>query len=135
MAIEKINRQLPFKPPLLVVSINNTTSWDEWLSETEAKLKELGYRKYGQRHVNEDFCYWKVFKDGENKIYQIGISFHDFREFANHDPDANRIGIMYDCMLLCGDRIGMRVSKNIDLNKFESMAKTFYEAMAQYCIK
>jgi len=47
---------------LLIASVSGSTSWDEWLSETETKLKELGYRRYVQNHKNEDFCYWKTFK-------------------------------------------------------------------------
>jgi hypothetical protein len=99
---------------------------DEWLSETETKLKDLGYRRYVQNHKNEDFCYWKTFKKGEDKIYQIGILFYDFRKYAN------RIGIMYECMVLGEDRIDMCVSKNIDLVEFEKMSQTFYEEMSQY---
>ena len=100
--------------------------------ETETKLKELGYKRYVQNHKNEDFCYWKTFKNGEDKIYQIGILFYDFRKYADRDPYANRIGIMYECMVLGEDRIDMCVSKNIGLVEFENMAQTFYVAMSQY---
>lgn len=132
MTIESTNVQSPLKPPLLIADVSDSISWDIWLSETETKLKELGYRGYVQNHKNEDFCYWKTFKNGEDKIYQIGILFYDFRKYADRDPYANRIGIMYECMLLGEDRIGMCVSKNIDLVEFENMAQTFYVAMSQY---
>ena len=132
MTIESTNVQLPLQPPLLIADVSGSTSWNEWLLETETKLKELGYRKYVQNHKNEDFCYWKTFKNGEDKIYQIGILFYDFRKYADCDPNANRIGIMYECMILSDDRIDMCVSKNIHLNEFELMSKTFYEAMSQY---
>lgn len=121
---------LTLQPPLLIADVSGSTSWDEWLSETETKLKELGYRRYVQNHKNEDFCYWKTFKNGEDKIYQIGILFYDFRKYADRDPYANRIGIMYECMVLGEDRIDMSVSKNIDLVEFENMAQTFYRAMS-----
>ena len=133
MTIESTNVQLPLQPPLLIADVSGSTSWDEWLSETKTKLKELGYREYVQNHKNEDFCYWKTFKNGEDKIYQIGILFYDFRKYADSDPYANRIGIMYECMVLGKDRIDMSVSKNIDLVEFENMAQTFYRAMSQYC--
>ncbi len=132
MTIKITNIDLPLQPPLLIADVSGSTSWDEWLSETETKLKEIGYRRYVQNHKNEDFCYWKTFKKGEDKIYQIGILFYDFRKYADRDPYANRIGIMYECMILLGDRIDMSASKNIDLFEFEKMAKTFYEAMLQY---
>ncbi len=132
MNTEKTN--LAIIPPMLVLDASGFNSWDEWLSETEAKLKELGYKKYIQNHKKEDFCYWKNFKNGEDKIYQVGILFYDFRKYADHYEMANRIGIMYECMLLCGDRIDMSVSKNIDLSEFEKMARTFYEMMLQYSI-
>lgn len=112
--------------------INNTTDWDNWLSEYESNLKNLGYVKYVQNHKNEDFCYWKIFKNGEDKIYQIGVLFYDFRKYADRNPMANRIGTMYECMLFCDDRIDMCVSKNIDLPEFEKMSHDFYEAMKQY---
>jgi hypothetical protein len=132
MTIKSTNVQLPLQPPLLIAEVSGSTSWDEWLSETETKLKELGYRRYVQNHKNEDFCYWKTFKNGEDKIYQIGILFYDFRKYADRDPNTNRIGIMYECMVLGDDRIDMCVSKNIDLVEFENMSQTFYEAMSQY---
>ena len=132
MTIENENLITPLNPPLLIADVSGSTSWDEWLSETELKLKELGYRRYVQNHKNEDFCYWKTFKNGDDKIYQIGLLFYDFRKYADRDPFANRIGVMYQCRLLCDDRIDMCVSKNIDLNEFELMSKTFYEAMSQY---
>lgn len=132
MTIESTKYQDSTKPPLLIADVSGSTSWDEWLSETETKLKELGYRRYVQNHKNEDFCYWKTFKNGEDKIYQIGILFYDFRKYADRDPYANRIGIMYQCMVLNEDRIDMCVSKNIDLGEFENMAQTFYGAMSQY---
>jgi len=132
MKIESINIQLPLNPPLLIADVNCSTSWDEWLIETENKLKELGYRRYVQNHKNEDFCYWKTFKNGNDKIYQIGILFYDFRKYASRDPNSNRIGIMYECMLLSDNRIDMSVSKNIELKEFELMSVTFHEAMSQY---
>jgi len=132
MTIESTNVQLPLQPPLLIADVSGSTSWDEWLSETETKLKELGYRRYVQNHKNEDFGYWKTFKKGEDKFYQINILFYDFRKYVDRDPYANRIGIMYECMVLGEDRIDMCVSKNIDLAEFENMAQTFYIAMSQY---
>lgn len=121
------------KPLLQQHTINDSIDWDSWLSEFETNLKDLGYRKYVQHHKNEDFCYWKTFKNGDNKIYQIGVLFYDFRKYAERDPKANRISVMYQCMLLCGDRIDMDVSKEIDLPEFEAMSKTFYQVMSQYC--
>lgn len=120
------------KPLLQQHTINGSTNWDRWLLEFETNLKELGYRKYVQNYKNEDFCYWKTFKNGDDKLYQIGVLFYDFRKYAERDPNANRIAVMYHCMLLFDYRIDMDVSKEIDLSEFEAMSKTFYEAMSQY---
>ena len=57
MTKESTNVQLPMQPPLRIADVSGSTSWNEWLSETETKLKELGYRRYVQNHKNEDFCY------------------------------------------------------------------------------
>ena len=83
--------------------------------------------------MNEDFCYWKPFKNGEAKMYQVGVLFYDFRKYADRDPMSNRIGTMFQCLLICEDRIDLTVSKNIDVIEFENMAKTFYETMVKYC--
>lgn len=120
------------KPLFQQHTINGSTNWDRWLLEFETNLKELGYRKYVQNYKNEDFCYWKTFKNGDDKLYQIGVLFYDFRKYAERDPNANRIAVMYHCMLLFDYRIDMDVSKEIDLSEFEAMSKTFYEAMSQY---
>lgn len=121
------------KKPSLIPNISGSTSWEEWLSETEIKLKELGYKRFVQNHKNEDFSYWKTLKKGEDKIYQVGILFYDYRRYAHINLSANEIAIMYQCMLLSENRIDMCVSKNIDLKEFENMAKAFYEAMIEYC--
>jgi hypothetical protein len=123
---------LEINAPLVIKDINDYTSWNDWLEQTETALKEIGYRRYVQNHKNEDFCYWKTFKNGEDKLYQIGILFYDFRKYADRDPFANRIGIQYECMLLGDDRIDMSVSKNIDLTEFENIAQSFYEVMAKF---
>ena len=125
MTIKSTNINLPIQPPLLIADVSGT-SWDEWLFETEHKLKKIGYKKYVQNHKSEDFAYWKTFKNGEDEIYQIGILFYDFRKYADHDTVANRIGIMYECMLLGEGRIDMSVSKNIGLEEFENMAQMLY---------
>jgi hypothetical protein len=135
MAIQSTNIDLSFQPPLLIADVSDNTSWDEWLSETETRLKEIGYKRYIQNHKHEDFCYWKTFKNGEDKIYQIGILFYDFRKYADRDPYSNRISIMYECMCLGDDRIDMSVSKNITLVEFENMAQTFYEKMVKFLKK
>ncbi len=121
------------KPPLEKYINGKIMDWDSWLSEFETNLKELGYRKFVQNYKNEDFCYWKTFKNGEDKIYQLGVLFYDFRKYTDRDPGANRIGIMYRCMMLGNDRIDMDVSMEIDLPEFELMAKSFYEVMSSYC--
>jgi hypothetical protein len=114
-------------PPLLISSVSGFTSWDEWLEKTELSLKELGYRKYTQSLKNEDFAYWKKFKG-----YQVGIFFYDFRKYQNNIPE--KISVQYQCMVNDIDsRIDLSVSKDISLDQFEIIAKTFVDAMFQYC--
>lgn len=120
------------RPDYRKYEIDEKINWDDWLVEYEANLRKLGYKKYIQHYKHEDFCYWKTFKNGENKIYQIGVLFYDFRKYSNIDPRQNRISVMYECMLLCNDRIDMTVSKNIDLPLFELMAESFYKSMKKY---
>jgi len=131
--MKTINKRV--KPLLQQYTINDSIDWDKWLIEYETNLKELGYRKFGQNYKKENFSYWKTFRNGKDEIYQIGLLFYDFREYADRDPMANRIGVMYECMLMYDDRIDMTVSKDIDLPEFESMTKTFYEAMLHYLNK
>lgn len=107
-----------------IVSIGNVTSLNEWLKKTEAKLKELGYDRLKGHHKDENFGYWKTFEDK----YQIAILFYDFREYGGN------IGTQFEC-LLCGDngRHDFSVSnRNIDLEKFESMAKAFLNTMSVF---
>lgn len=111
---------------------DEVVNWDSWLLEYENNLKGLGYRKYIQNHKHEDFCYWKTFKDGENKIYQVGVLFYDFRKYPKQTHDTFRISVMYECMILCNDRIDMTVSKDIDLPLFELMSESFYRSMKKY---
>lgn len=129
MTIESTNDKLPLNPPLLIASVSGCTSWDEWLEKTELLLKELGYKKYKQNLKNEDFAYWKKFEG-----YQVGLFFYDFREYQNQFNIPERIGVQFECMFTDVDgRIDLSVSKDISLEKFEIMAKTFTDAMFQYC--
>lgn len=124
----------PKKPQLKVAKVNGSTSWEKWLESVEKALVELGYRRYVQHYKSEDFMYWKTFYDGENKAYQVGLAFYDFRQYADRSPHADRISVQFECMLIDIDsRIDLTVSKDISLSEFESMAKSFYEAMSQYC--
>lgn len=102
--------------------------WDKWLIATEDKLYGLGYRKYHKGLKNEDFAYWKTFKDEDKKIYQVGVLFYDFRKYSN----LNKISTQYTCMLLCDDRIDLDVSKGISITEFEAMVNTFYQSMKIY---
>ena len=134
MTIESTTKQSPLNPPLLIASVSGCTSWDEWLEKTELSLKEMGYRKYKQSLKNEDFAYWKSFYINENKAYQVGLFFYDFRKHQNEFNIPERIGVQFECMFIDIDaRIDLSVSKDISLEQFEIMARTFYDAMFQYC--
>jgi hypothetical protein len=131
----KIYEKEIIKPSLQNYKIDGIINWDGWLLDFESNLKELGYIRYSQNHRNEDFCYWKTFKNSEDKICQVGVLFYDFRKYSDRDSLLNRIGIMYQCMLLCDDRIDMDVTKDIDLPEFELMAKQFYDSMSKFINK
>lgn len=128
MIMKKTTHQLPINYPLLVDSVSECTSWDEWLEKNEASLKELGYRKYRQDIKNEDFAYWKAFEG-----YQVGIFFYDFRKYQNQFSVPERIGVQFECMFIdIDERIDLSVSKDITLEQFEIMAKTFIDSMRKY---
>jgi len=129
--------KIKHKKPILIQSVTSIDSWDEWLRETEDFLGIRGYRKYKQNLKNEDFAYWKSFYDSEdNKIYQLGLFFYDFRKFTHLDQNHERIGIQFICMLNDNDgRIDLSISKDITLDYFESMSLDFYNSMSKYCNK
>lgn len=121
------------KPQLGKTDVSGCTSWDEWLELTELELKDLGYRKYKQNLKNEDFAYWQPFYINGKKVYQIGIFFYDFRKHQQSFNLPERISVQYECMLIdIEDRIDLSVSKNIPLEEFTLMAKSFYDAMSLY---
>jgi len=118
------------KQKFSLINLNNITDWDKWLTELDEYAKNSGYRKYNQNLKREDFAYWKTF----DEKYQVGLFVYDFRNFRDRDPNANRIGIQFECMFVNIDsRIDLTVSKEIELEEFEKMAKDFYEAMSKYC--
>jgi hypothetical protein len=117
----------------MTIEMKSNFDWDKWLEEKETFYKESGYRKYNQNLKGEDFAYWKVFKDEEEEVYQIGILVFDFRKYPQLDPQAERIGLQYECMLINVDyRIDLIVCKDMFLTEFEIMAKDFYEIMKIY---
>lgn len=119
--------------PPLILDATEHESWTDWLLLTGEALKEEGYRKYTQDYKGEDFCYWKSFNIDGEKAYRIGILFYDFRKYKDRDPEADRIGIQYECMLLELDgRVDMSVSADMSLKAFEIMALNFYNSMYPY---
>jgi hypothetical protein len=103
--------------------------WDNWLKEKEKFLEESGYIRYNEHLKGEDFVYWKNFIDeNEEKIYQIGVLFFDFRDKYN----LNRIDIEYECRLICDDCISLSVHKDIFITSFEIMSSDFYKVMKIY---
>ena len=107
----------------------DSNAWTAWLNVLENTLKDKGYRKYNQSHKKEDFAYWKTIRNKKGqKIYQIGILFYDFRKYA----DNERIGLLFECMLIGGDRIDLSVSKDISIDTFENMCKKFYSYMKSF---
>lgn len=105
-------------------------TWGEWLTETEKGLKYLGYSRFEQEYKDEDFTYWKVFYSGDERIYQIGISFYDFRKHTNKLSLPNRIGVEYECMILNLDtRVCLTMGSSLTLPDFETMSMEFYDLM------
>lgn len=105
---------------------------DEQLELVESKLKDVGYKKYIQKLKNEDFSYFKTYfsEDGEEKKYQIGVLFYDFRKALYFEPC---ITAQYWCLLFDSDgRVDLTVSKDISLEKFESMSDDFYNSMKSH---
>lgn len=123
---------MKIKPNYKKYTIDGIIDWDKWLEKYEANLKKSGYNKYIQNMNNEDFGYWKTFKKGKDKIYLVGVLFYDFRKYPKYSAFLNKIDVMHKCMLLPDNRIDMKVSKNIDLPKFEEMSKIFYKTMSKF---
>ena len=125
------------KQDLQLFPITDDMSWDEWLEAIEKALRAIGYTKYIQHYKTEDFMYWKTFNDEDGKkMYMVGIGFYDFRKYEQLDPQAYRIGTLFECMIIdTDDRIDMTVSKDMSLAEFESMARTFYKTMSPYYVK
>ena len=123
----------PIPPPQIGLPQSYTfSSWDQWLSDVHTYLESLGYKKYKQKYKNEDFSYWKTFKDSNQKLYQVAILFYDFRKYADVDPHSNRIGIQYESLLIGDSRIDLSVSKDITISQFEEMANSFYQTFKSY---
>jgi ankyrin repeat protein len=136
MTIEKTNIDLPLQPPLLIADVSGSTSWDEWLSETETKLKELGYRRYVQNYKNEDFCYWKTFKNNEDKILimkhlnmkNIDLKSEDyFNELLKDTLKSNNFELLN---LLLSKNLKM----NIDKDNLSSLYDKIYKEFEPYSI-
>lgn len=127
------NKEVFQEKPRLLPGIDDNLSWDEWLSAVELGLREMGYFKYNQRIKREDFAFWKSFWIDDEKAYQVGILFYDFRKHGVDSPGFHRIGVQFECLFCEIDsRIDLSVSKEISLTDFEEMAKTFYDSMLKY---
>ena len=103
------------------------------LLEFEKYLKEEGYVKYNQHYKKETFAYWKSFKVNDEKTYQVGVLFYDWREHKKRFNIPETIGLQFECMTHGEHRIDMSVCKeNLSIDEFELMCKDFYESMKKY---
>lgn len=125
-----MNKDLLFDIPEII----NETDWDKWLTLVEGELKSRGYRRYNERMKNQDFTYWKVFKDSDGtSLYQCGLHFYDFRKYIHRDPMANRIGVEFDCMIIGDDgRNHLVMGKELSVDVFEEISAKFFSMMEQY---
>lgn len=115
-----------------IQDVDRNTDWKQYLNELHEYLTELGFRKYIQNHKREDFAYWKIY---DNK-YQIGLLVYDFTKYGGKHDLNNKVSIQFEAMPIdISGRCDLSVSKEIELPEFEKMAKGFYEAMIEYCIK
>lgn len=130
MTTDAANNKLEFKPQIIFEKTKYCKSWDEWLGQTESFLKLLGYVKYEQDYKGESFAYWKIIKENEQDIYQIGLLFYDFRRYGSN---SYNISVCYECMIMNVDAgVRLEISDSITLQQFEKVAQTFYESMSQH---
>lgn len=118
--------------PILFTEKHSELDWNDWLFRMESELKKMRYDKYFQNYKREDFSFWKIIEQDNKKIYQIGVLFYDFRRYNKNDPMANRVGVQYECMIMCPDRIDLSVSKDMLLTDFEIMCYEFYQSMKKF---
>lgn len=98
-------------------------SWDEWLTKTEAQLKELGYSKYtGVGNHEEDFTYWKTLQTKSKEKVHLGLFFFDFR-----NTQFPRIGVQFRVYLIDMPDCRLEINEEMPLKKVEKMAKKFYK--------
>ena len=97
---------------------------DRWLEQFHLEMTERGYTKHKGGYGGERFAYWKTF----NGNYQVGLLIFDYRKYLDRDPDADKIGIQYECMLLnFDDRLDMSFNKDkATVEEFEKMSEKFY---------
>lgn len=96
----------------------------QWLDSFDKKMTKNGYTKHKQNIKGEIVAYWKTFEGA----YQVGFLIYDFRQYIDRDPDANRIGVQYECMLHKDYRMDLNVSRDdITVDRFEKIAKRFWE--------
>jgi hypothetical protein len=117
------------KRRILTYDLGEFETWDEWLVATEDALEKRGYTKYKNHSERSDFSYYKTFYRGEEKIYQVGLLFYDFRKFERADTCANRIGVDFKCYIICDDHVCMTVNKDMSIEEFEELARVFYFSM------
>jgi hypothetical protein len=122
-----------YKKPKIFSIEPTDLSWDDWLVLVEEKLRSKGYIKFFQNFEKETFSYFKLVKNSKGEgVYNIGILFYDFRQYAAKDPAADCISTTYRCHLLkLDDRVDLDISLDISIDSFETMAKEFVDLI--YC--
>ena len=62
--------------------------------------------------------------------------FYDFRKYTHSDPDANYIGIQYECMLTdIDERVDLSMSRKMSIKQFEKVCVQFYLTMKTKFLK
>ena len=110
------------------------SDWALWLSEAEEILRSRGYKKYYQKLKLEDFAYWKTFRVGNKKVYQLGFFFYDWRKYGGDHNTPMRIGVQAHVQFInIEGNLEMSVqTDSMSLDYVEKMAETFYTRMKDF---
>ncbi len=113
----------------IIPLITKNIDWDVWLKELHTNLIYFGYRK-GRSFKNEDYSYYKTVS---NK-YQCIVLVYDHRKYIDVDKGANRVGLMFECMLSgVENRFNLTISfKDLSIINFELFCELFYLTFKPY---
>jgi hypothetical protein len=111
-----------------------TTEWDEWLTKTELRFRELGYSKQKSMLTRGESILFKKAVKVDTELYvEYQVRLYDYRQYHNYynSPKFTHITYVFTALLVKNGDVDTEftVHRDIPLEEFERLSLEYIHHM------